>query len=62
MHSIDYIRRAVAYKDEGHTFRELKDTFNIPIEKSWANMKHYLRDNIHDYQFVDSAIYEYFGY
>jgi len=33
-----------------------------PIEKSWANMKRYLRDNIHDYQFVDSAIYDYFGY
>jgi len=32
MYSIDYIRRAVAYKDEGHTFRELKDTFNIPAE------------------------------
>jgi transposase len=33
-----------------------------PIEKSWANMKRYLRDNIHNYQFVDSAIYDYFGY
>ncbi len=33
-----------------------------PIEKSWANMKRYLRDSIHNYQFVDSAIYEYFGY
>ena len=32
MYSIDYIRRAVAYKDEGHTFRELKDTFDIPAE------------------------------
>ena len=33
-----------------------------PIEKPWANMKRYLRDNIHYYQFVDSAIYDYFGY
>jgi len=33
-----------------------------PIEKSWANMKRYLRDNVHNYQFVDSAIYDYFGY
>jgi len=33
-----------------------------PIEKSWANMKRFLRDNIHNYQFVDSAIYDYFGY
>jgi len=32
MYSIDFIRCAVAYKDEGHTFRELKDTFNIPAE------------------------------
>jgi transposase len=32
MYSIDFIKCAVAYKDEGHTFRELKDTFNIPAE------------------------------
>ena len=32
MYSIDYIRREVAYKNEGHTLRELKDTFNIPAE------------------------------
>ena len=31
-----------------------------PIEKSWANMKRYLRDNLHNFQFVDSAIYDYF--
>jgi hypothetical protein len=24
--------RAVAYKDEGHTFKELKQTFGIPVE------------------------------
>ena len=33
-----------------------------PIEKSWANMKRYLRDNMEHYQSVDSAIYDYFGY
>jgi transposase len=33
-----------------------------PIEKSWANMKGYLRDNLHNYQSVDDAIYDYFGY
>ncbi|MDR0474808.1 MAG: transposase [Treponema sp.] len=33
-----------------------------PIEKPRANMKRYLRDNIHTYQSVDSAIYDYFGY
>ena len=32
-----------------------------PIEKSWANMKRYLRSNLKDYKTVDSAIYDYFG-
>jgi len=32
MYSIDFIRRAVAYKEEGHTFKELKNTFNIRSE------------------------------
>jgi transposase len=32
MYSIDFIRRAVAYKDEGHTFKELRGAFNIPSE------------------------------
>jgi transposase len=31
-----------------------------PIEKSWANMKRYLRDSIHNYQSVNDAIYDYF--
>ena len=30
------------------------------IEKSWANMKRYLRENLQNFQFVDSAIYDYF--
>jgi len=29
-YSIDYKRRAVEYKDSGHTFDELRDTFKIP--------------------------------
>jgi transposase len=33
-----------------------------PIEKSWANMKRYLRDSMCNHQSVDSAIYNYFGY
>jgi len=33
-----------------------------PIENSWANMKRYLRDNMQNYQSVDSAIYDYFGF
>ena len=31
-----------------------------PIEKSWANMKRYLRDNLQNFQSVDSAVYDYF--
>jgi len=32
-----------------------------PIEKTWANMKRYLGNNIVNFQSVDSAIYDYFG-
>ena len=32
MYSIDFIRRAVEYKNEGHTFVELRNAFNIPPE------------------------------
>ena len=32
MYSIDFEQRAVAYKDEGHTLRELKEAFGIPAE------------------------------
>jgi transposase len=33
-----------------------------PIEKTWANMKRYLRNNLKDFHSVDSAIYNYFGF
>jgi len=29
---MDYRMRAVAYKDEGHTFKELKEVFKIPAQ------------------------------
>ena len=29
-YSIDYIKRAVAYKEEGHTFAQLREAFGIP--------------------------------
>jgi len=32
-----------------------------PIEKTWANMKRFLRNNLKDFLSVDSAIYNYFG-
>ena len=31
------------------------------IEKSWANMKRFLRGNVQNFQSVDLAIYDYFG-
>jgi len=31
------------------------------IEKSWANMKHFLRNNLKGFQSIDSGIYNYFG-
>jgi transposase len=32
-----------------------------PIEKPWANMKRFLRNNQRDFQSVNSAVYDYFG-
>ena len=32
-----------------------------PIEKSWANMKRFLRDNLRDFFMVGLLIYEYFA-
>jgi transposase len=32
-----------------------------PIERSWANMKRFLCNNLQDFKSVDSAIYNYFG-
>jgi len=32
-----------------------------PIEKTWANMKRFLRDNLKKFQSVKNGIYNYFG-
>jgi transposase len=32
-----------------------------PIEKTWANMKRYIGNNIQKYDSVESAVYGYFG-
>jgi len=32
-----------------------------PIEKSWANMKRFLRDNLRDFFMANFLIYEYFA-
>jgi transposase len=31
------------------------------IEKTWANMKRYLRSNLKDFKSLDKAVYNYFG-
>src|SRR5215510_16224061 len=31
-YSMDFIKRAVEYKQEGHTFNQLREAFNIPPE------------------------------
>ena len=31
-YSIDFIKRAVAYKQKGHTFKQLREAFDIPPE------------------------------
>jgi transposase len=31
-YSLDYKKRAVAYKQEGHTFKQLREAFNIPSQ------------------------------
>ena len=31
-YSIDFIKRAVAYKQKGHTFKQLREVFGIPAE------------------------------
>jgi transposase len=31
-YSIDYKKRAVAYKQKGHTFKQLREAFGIPAE------------------------------
>jgi transposase len=33
-----------------------------PIEKSWANMKRHLRDNLQNFKSVIDGIYNYFGF
>ena len=41
MYSIDYKRRAVEYKQEGHTFKELREAFNIPNQTYYRWLEEY---------------------
>jgi transposase len=38
-YDIDFIKRAVAYRQNGHTFKQLREAFDIPPETyyQWAN-------------------------
>ena len=51
MYSMDYRLRAVAYKDEGHTFKELRATFKIPAE-TYYQWKEKLEDGYYDTKII----------
>jgi transposase len=44
---MDYRKRAVEYKDEGHTFKELKEAFKIPPE-TYYNWKENLNSGYYE--------------
>ena len=51
MYSRDYRLRAVAYKDEGHTFKELKATFKITAE-TYYQWKEKLENGYYDTKII----------
>ena len=44
---MDYRKRAVEYKEEGHTFKELKEEFNIP-PATYYDWKEKLKNGYYD--------------
>ena len=48
---MDFRRRAVAYKDEGHTFEELREAFGIPAE-TYYRRKRKLRNGYREIKTV----------
>jgi len=46
-YSIDYKKRAVAYKQEGHTFKQLREAFGIPSE-TYYDWKEKLESNYYE--------------
>jgi transposase len=46
-YSRDFIERAVAYKNEGHTFQQLRDAFDIPAN-TYYNWAEKLADGYYD--------------
>jgi transposase len=47
MYSKDFVERAVAYKEEGHTFKQLREAFEIPPE-TYYQWKERLQDGYYD--------------
>jgi len=48
---MDFKQRAVAYKDEGHTLKELKEAFGIPAE-TYYQWKERLENGYYEMEFV----------
>ena len=46
-YSMDFRKRAVAYKQEGHTFKQLREAFGIPSE-TYYDWKKKLEDGYYD--------------
>jgi transposase len=46
-YSLDYKKRAVAYKQEGHTFKQLREAFNIPSQ-TYYDWKEKLESGYYD--------------
>jgi transposase len=46
-YSIDFIKRAVQYKQEGHTFKQLRESFGIPSE-TYYNWKDKLESGYYE--------------
>jgi transposase len=46
-YSLDYKKRAVAYKLEGHTFKQLREAFNIPSQ-TYYDWKEKLESGYYD--------------
>jgi transposase len=48
---MDYRQRALAYKDEGHTFKELREAFKIPPE-TYYKWKRNLENGYYDKKII----------
>lgn len=46
-YSVDFIKRAVAYRDEGHSFNQLREAFGIP-DVTYYDWKEKLKNGHYD--------------